>query len=147
MSRIRNRSFGSGFGSVSGLQLVSDPNPDSNPELEFKSGFEKFISVPDRIRIKLSDSSGSGSGSATLYRFGLSFGEKCAVWFCIQVLPVWAEDQYDPEQTGREGSTPSRLDSSEIHLGTKPFQHVLSQMSTVVWPKKIPPKSFNTEEE
>ncbi len=35
--RIRNKSFGSGFGSGSGLKLVSDPDPvtdpDSNPDL------------------------------------------------------------------------------------------------------------------
>jgi hypothetical protein len=29
--RIGNKSFGSGFGSGSGLKLVSDSDPDSNP--------------------------------------------------------------------------------------------------------------------
>ncbi len=30
--RIRNKSFGSSFGSGSGLQLVLNPDPDSNPD-------------------------------------------------------------------------------------------------------------------
>jgi hypothetical protein len=56
--RIRNKSFGSGVGSGSGLQLVlnpdpdsnPDPNPDSNPDSNpgFGSGSESWI----RIRIR-----------------------------------------------------------------------------------------------
>jgi hypothetical protein len=30
--RIRNKSFGSGYGSESGLKLVSDPDPVSDPD-------------------------------------------------------------------------------------------------------------------
>jgi hypothetical protein len=53
--RIRNKSIGSGFGSGSGLKLVSDPdsnpvpNPDSNPgsnldpNLEFGTGKKLFF--------------------------------------------------------------------------------------------------------
>jgi hypothetical protein len=53
--RIRNKSFGSCFGSGSGLKLVSDPdpvsdpdtNPDSNPDSNpgFKSGSESWIRI------------------------------------------------------------------------------------------------------
>jgi hypothetical protein len=34
--RIRNKSFGSGFGSGSGLKLISDPDPVSDPDLDQK---------------------------------------------------------------------------------------------------------------
>jgi hypothetical protein len=53
--RIRNKSFGSGFGSGSGLKLVSDSDPvsdpDSNPDLNpdsnpgFESGSESWIRI------------------------------------------------------------------------------------------------------
>ncbi len=49
--RIRNKSFGSCFGSGSGLKLVSDPDPVSDPDshpdsnLGFESGSESWIRI------------------------------------------------------------------------------------------------------